>query len=186
MRIYFIDYENVREGGLKGIEELSATDVVYIFYSDNANMLSFDMHQRINGAKAAVKFTKVEAGTKNSLDFQLVTFLGYVTAKDENAELYIVSQDKGFENVCKFWRGSNRKIRTVFDLTGVNADEKKEKIVAEMKKIDAPDANIKAVCEMVTTLKTKQGINNAIVKKFGNKQASEYYKVIKPLIKDKK
>ncbi|MBQ1529253.1 MAG: hypothetical protein IIZ76_03120, partial [Clostridia bacterium] len=51
----------------------------------------------------------------------------------------------------------------------------------------------KAVADKVTRIilkyKTKQGINNALVREFqsqDNKKASELYKAIKPLLKDKK
>ena len=37
MAIYLIDYENVNMDGLNGIQDLSETDQVYIFYSDNAH-----------------------------------------------------------------------------------------------------------------------------------------------------
>ena len=30
MRIYFVDYENVKNGGMKGLEKLTKKDVVYL------------------------------------------------------------------------------------------------------------------------------------------------------------
>ncbi len=47
MAIYLIDYENVNMDGLNGIQDLSEADEVYIFYSDNANKLTFSLHQQI-------------------------------------------------------------------------------------------------------------------------------------------
>ena len=61
-----------------------------------------------------------------------------------------------------------------------------EKQVAELlrDKADAP-----AVAKMIQSYKTKQGLNNALMKHFpskDNKKASEIYSAIKPLIADKK
>ena len=41
---YLVDYENVHKAGLNGIEELKSTDTVIIFYSANADSLSFELH----------------------------------------------------------------------------------------------------------------------------------------------
>ena len=41
MATYMIDYENVKTGGLNGISRLTAEDKVIIFYSENANRLTF-------------------------------------------------------------------------------------------------------------------------------------------------
>ncbi len=38
----------------------------------------------------------------------------------------------------------------------------------------------------IVKYKTKQGVNNAIVKLYGTEKAGELYKKIKPLLKDKK
>ena len=52
MKYYLIDYENVKTEGLLGIEELLSTDTVHIFYSDNADKLTFDVLRMIMCSKA--------------------------------------------------------------------------------------------------------------------------------------
>ena len=78
MSIFLVDYENVSASGLDGLEKLTEEDVVYIFYTENADRLTFDAHRRLLESRAAVRYYKVESGTKNALDFQLVSFLGYL------------------------------------------------------------------------------------------------------------
>ena len=39
---------------------------------------------------------------------------------------------------------------------------------------------------MIDKYKTKQGLNNALMKQFDNKKTSEIYRVIKPYIANKK
>jgi len=41
MNYFLVDYENVKTHGLDGISKLNDNDIVCIFYSDNADTLSF-------------------------------------------------------------------------------------------------------------------------------------------------
>ena len=84
MTSYLIDYENTGENGLNGLSELGNNDQVVIFYSDNADKMSFDLHQRLQECQAAVEFRKITTGKKNALDFQLAAYLGYLMAKEED------------------------------------------------------------------------------------------------------
>jgi len=56
MNYFLVDYENVNVAGLDGITKLSEDDVVIIFYSENAETLTFGMHKKINESKAEIKF----------------------------------------------------------------------------------------------------------------------------------
>ena len=42
MTYYLIDYENTGENGLEGLSDLGSGDQVIIFYSENADKMSFD------------------------------------------------------------------------------------------------------------------------------------------------
>lgn len=104
MAIYMIDYENVKTGGLNGISRLTEEDSVIIFYSENANRLTFDLHQRLMASRAKIEYREVTVGGHNALDFQLVTYLGYLIAQDKEGQYLIISNDRGFEYVVNFWR----------------------------------------------------------------------------------
>lgn len=41
MKVFYIDFENVKDSGLNGIAKLSSEDVVRIYYSEDANKISF-------------------------------------------------------------------------------------------------------------------------------------------------
>ena len=64
MAIYLVDFENIGYNGLKGIEKLPEGDQVHLFYSSNADKLTFDIHLCINASKARVFYYKVETGAK--------------------------------------------------------------------------------------------------------------------------
>lgn len=104
MSVFLVDYENTHS--LSGIATLSKDDKVVIFYSQNANSLTFDTHKRIMESPAMVEYKYVGTGSQNALDFQLSTYLGYLVSahKDSNEKIVIVSRDKGFNNVVSFWK----------------------------------------------------------------------------------
>ena len=103
MAFYLVDYENVNTEGLQGVEQLTAADEVIIFYSEHADRLTFDLHRRLNESKAQIHYFKVGACKKNALDFQLVSYLGYLIAQNSGQSFYIISHDTGFQSVVRFW-----------------------------------------------------------------------------------
>ena len=60
MANFYIDYENVHNEGLKGIEQLTPTDTIYLFYSDKADTLKIDVVQKIMQTQGVIKFMKIE------------------------------------------------------------------------------------------------------------------------------
>lgn len=75
---YFVDYENVHEAGITGMNKLPKDSEVHLFYSQNANKLNLDL---LRFVKAKVRVHKVKPG-KQSLDMQMVSYLGYCMSRD--------------------------------------------------------------------------------------------------------
>ncbi|MBQ6555499.1 MAG: hypothetical protein IJL89_09720 [Firmicutes bacterium] len=244
MNYFFIDYENVKNQGLEGIEELKADDCVIIFYSANANSITFEMHNKINSSKADIVFEKVNVGKKNALDFQLASYIGYVMGRNEgiDAAYHLVTKDSDFSVIGKFWQCKYKTFsvidriadavspdKTVLDLVSmpapaaekvsasdlfadadnkmpaetaervleaaVSSEETAEQKPAEetlemrLAAVLSDKTEIPVIVKIIRQYKTKQGINNALMKKFpsqNNQKSSEIYKAIKPLIADKK
>ena len=69
MKYFFIDYENIKQDALKGIERLSEEDKVIVFYSEYAQTMTIPMHLQINNSRAEFSFKEVQVGHKNDLDF---------------------------------------------------------------------------------------------------------------------
>lgn len=286
MSLYLIDFENVRSDGMAGIENLQEQDQVFIFYSEHAGSLTFDMHQRLMQSKAKIYYVEIETGSKNALDFQLVSYLGYMLREQPDIAYRIVSRDRGFEVVAQFWRKRELDVRlsrsieasgisqasiaqnaekaaeipTADDFTAESSvsfsteqpentpDNTPENIPASEPELPAdepenteniaqqpeqqkqestrkkpaeksgrkkqnrknqaskPAQSAPAKNELqqlleaelpnpeereyvekcINELTTKSGINNRIVKKYGTTRAGEIYRIIKPLLKDKK
>lgn len=105
---YLIDYENVKEKGLEGIFRLlPENSMVYIFYTKNANTVKMElfMDSFENKAEVPLKAYYIKAG-KQSLDMQLVSFLGYLIGSEPDGEnrYLIISRDSDFVNTVSFWQ----------------------------------------------------------------------------------
>lgn len=103
MTVYLVDFENVRSAGLKGVESLSEDDKVVIFYSKNADAITFDVHMLLSKSKAEIETYMILRGGRNSLDFQLSTYLGYLVMENRYRNIVIISADKGFLCAINFW-----------------------------------------------------------------------------------
>lgn len=109
MTYYLIDYENRKEFG--DLSLLEAEDTILFFYSDKANSMSFELHQNIIKSPADKMYFYAETGGKNALDFQLSTYLGYLIGVHPEEDFYIISGDKGFDAVVRFWKQHNPSVR---------------------------------------------------------------------------
>lgn len=103
MSVFLIDYENVRTSAFNGLEDLTENDRVIIFYTGNSDNLTFSLMQRLISSRAPIEYKKVACGGKNSLDFQLCSYLGYLIGTSSNTHFCIISRDKGFSTMLSLW-----------------------------------------------------------------------------------
>ena len=191
---YLVDYENVHKVGLSGIEELKSSDSVYIFYSANADSLSFELHNFLKATKAKVDYIKVDTEGKNALDFQLSSYIGYLIGRDEHCKCYIVSNDRGYNNVKDFWAKRDAKIRMISCIKSQtdSAVIKKAELLEALRELpltetekntaaDIVRKNIRVGASQLPQLKIN--INNELIHTFGTEKTKMIYYVIKPLIK---
>ncbi|MDE5771924.1 MAG: hypothetical protein K2I06_09925 [Ruminococcus sp.] len=205
IRYYLIDYENVHQAGLNGIEKLTENDNLVIFYTTNAETLTFSLYEKLVSCKADIQLYKVQCGGKNALDFQLSTFLGYVLGNNPDTECHIISNDKGYEYVRSFWKEKNVKIKISSDIVGnvqkllpavvpavqpaptAKAETDFDKAVkplnlSKINKQKLFDIYNKAIV-LKDKNKVKTQINNQIGQTFGSQNQKKYYATLKPLIK---
>ena len=209
MAIFLVDFENVNSSGLLGIKDISENDSVFIFYTPNAATLSFDAHKMLIETKAAIKYINVAAGTKNSLDFQLGSFLGYLIASHESRDFFIVSADNGFQAVKSFWKKTmnlsdieiklipniksavspksvtppkEKKLIENSDKTGDGADTLSETV--RIKEIFSTEhisnKNVRSIIQLAQSSSDKQHFYTSMTKKFGMEEGLKYYKALRP------
>lgn len=111
--IYLIDTENVSSGGFVGVEYLLNTEKIYYFYSARSYRPSYPEIKRLRKAKCKIEIIESVTPGSNSLDFQIVTFLGNLIGKSKKhgeIEYIIVSNDTGFDAAVKFWKERGEKV----------------------------------------------------------------------------
>ena len=105
---FFVDYENVHEAGLAGMNTLPAECEVHLFYSLNANKINLDL---LRFVKARLEVHRVKPG-KQSLDMQMVSYLGCcIGAAGREGTFILVSKDTDYANTVLFWREEGVEVR---------------------------------------------------------------------------
>lgn len=99
---YLIDFENVHDNGLTGIENLSDCDYIYLFSTDNTPNIKIHSLNKMNNL-ANFHIIEIPAGDQ-SLDKHLISYLGYLIGAKGNYKYIIVSSDKGYDKIISFWK----------------------------------------------------------------------------------
>ena len=213
MNYFLIDYENVNVAGFDGVSNLTESDYVIVFYSENAETLTFGLHRRINESKANFQFQKVAVKEKNELDFQLCTYLGFLisdtmTSDDEEKNFYyIVSNDKGYSVLPAYMKKFGAEVKIVSNLsknavtpatltsapkntstasTTPTKPTSATKPVSELEMTLIKILKMNDVSEIVENInncKTNTEVNNYLCKKFDSQKGGEIYRTIKPYLK---
>lgn len=215
MNYYLVDFENVRTDGIKDLKGVQEGDAMIVFYSENCKSTTLDVLEKIIALNLKYTSFKVKVGSKNALDFQLTSYLGYLIGQGgENTKFYIVSEDKGFETVADFWREQNVSVSCISlkdqtpapkpsvpapkpsapkEIKKNEPKEKKSKVASkdlatleEIKTLIGKSNEPAEVLKVFNQYKTKVAINNGLAKYYkDSKKASEVYKKLKPLLKSK-
>ena len=156
MAYYLIDFENVKSRGMEGVELLTEEDTVCIFYSDNADSMTFDLHRKLNETKANIIYHKVAVGTKNALDFQLATYLGYLICGQQNEGIqpnyFIVTKDNGFTSLMVYWKAQGVPVRIIRNLLwGKNPVAEQNLLIEEEQETETAVTAAEDVTEQPTT-----------------------------------
>ena len=98
-RIFLVDTENVNITALSSADKLNKEDIIILFVTDRTNLFQFGIDElKCINTKANILKIKVTTGAKNSLDSQLVSYLGLMIGEHryEANSYYIISKDRGF------------------------------------------------------------------------------------------
>ncbi|MCM1237400.1 MAG: PIN domain-containing protein [Ruminococcus flavefaciens] len=98
---YLIDFENVHNEGLKGIDSLSGSDHVHIFSTENAVNIRMDLAF----PKGVAIQPHLVPARKQSVDMHLVSYLGFLLGNHgKQCSYVIVSKDTDYDNIIAFWK----------------------------------------------------------------------------------
>ena len=117
-KIFLVDTENVNMRSLHGAQLLNSNDLIILFTTSRTSSTSFkdNMINALN-LNAKIKKINVTTGVKNSLDFQLVGYLGYLIGSNtEETNYYIVSNDKGYTSSISLFSNLYQNQNFIIDL----------------------------------------------------------------------
>ena len=139
--IYLIDTENVRTVWTLLLDRMTENDKIYVFYTMNSGHVSYEDLNGVISSGKNVELIQCHTG-KNGLDFQLVSYLGYLIRNNENADYCIISDDSGYDAVLKFWEGRDVDVtrKTASQISGKPAKPVKKSIFGVKPKAKAPAA----------------------------------------------
>ena len=102
---YLVDSENVNDNWLMLLELAEPEDEIIVFYTKKSPHMSYTSVIKLLQLNRPIKFEECYEGN-NGLDFQLVSYLGYLMKNDEltDSEYIIMSNDTGFDSAVNFWK----------------------------------------------------------------------------------
>lgn len=126
-KVYLVDTENVNSTWKVLLPEITKNDRLILFYTLNSPHISYaDMGFIIQYPD---RFELMECYTgNNGLDFQLVSYLGYLLKTAAKTKYIIVSNDTGYDSVIHFWADRERSVSR---LTSEQLIRKKQAALAE-------------------------------------------------------
>lgn len=125
-KVYLVDTENVGTVWKELLPAKSGTDQILLFYTENSPYISYSDLQAIIQYPNTFEMIKCNTG-KNGLDFQLVSYLGYLLKTASKTNYIIVSNDFGFDSVAKFWQERGMSVSRKNSSALLTSDEPEQK-----------------------------------------------------------
>lgn len=112
--LYLIDTENISLKKLLNHIKIKEKDKIMFFYSGNCPAIPIELVETLKKQRVKSEYINVVVGKHNALDFQLVSYLGYILRFRSKAyPISIVSNDKAFECVAQFWNKKGYNIGVI-------------------------------------------------------------------------
>ena len=111
---FLIDYENVKNAGMRGTEFLQPDDSLVLFYSKTTPNTEKRYLLDIKKSGCAFDICKLLKAHKNGLDFYIASKLGEIFGQNFRGSAVIVSKDTGFQAVKDYWTSRAQPPRKVF------------------------------------------------------------------------
>ena len=206
MKIFYIDFENVKDSGLNGIAKLNSKDIVRIYYSEDANKMTFGTHRRIIESPAHFEYSRMRKdlkGVKNALDVILMKDMSDRIVEEKTADFFIVSNDGDFDNYIEEKRKNKINISRINEVCKANQiqDEPRQKKITthqeERKKKeqifrsylgrylkDDYEDDKEDIFDAYMNAESRQELNNNLQKYFYNEAVSDILKRMSDLTKN--
>lgn len=101
---FIVDFENVKNNGLKGSDCLLISDSVELFFSDACPTIANGIFEHLKKSECEVRVCKLQILRKNALDFYITSRLGELIGSGYQEQIAIISNDKDYKSVQEYWR----------------------------------------------------------------------------------
>lgn len=191
-KVYLVDTENVGTAWKELLPQKNSKDMIILFYTEHSPGISYSDLNIIREYPSSFDMILCYPG-KNGLDFQMVSYLGYLIKTAPKTEYIIVSNDTGFDSVVKFWCGRKTQVsrRSKSELTAPKEIEAegedvrimlKEALSETYQTDEFLDKLYQILCNY--SVKQLQGLYFAMQKELGAQTGMEIYRQLKPQIKN--
>ena len=86
---------------------------LYICVTENAKSLNFTLLKQLTDEhRYKINIIECKPG-KNSLDFYLSSYLGYLIGKNRHSSYTVVSQDTGYDSVIEYWCNEGYDVKRI-------------------------------------------------------------------------
>ncbi len=175
-RVFLVDLENINDKAFKGIEKLKKDDEVIIFFSPNQKTLNISYLSTFSRLGVNVQYENIFLDGKDSLDRQLIAYLGMKVAieTNPNTEFIIIAEDKGYSSVLMYLMKFNKLVYQSYNfafelLFYINGDnELKTSVLGESLKI--VDKEINNLIEQKVVTEDKKELLLRLVLQSSNKE----------------
>ncbi|MDD5792551.1 MAG: PIN domain-containing protein [Erysipelotrichaceae bacterium] len=191
---YLIDTENVGSTWTSLLKNDDRIDL-FIFVTANAKNLNYSLLREIteNRRRNNIKIIDCEVG-KNSLDFYLSSYLGYLIGKDRHSEYVIVSQDTGYDHIVEYWKKEGvqtRKINTKPEPEPKKPKVKKTKVLEEKKTSEKRIIKKKEETPIVKEVPsnpqlTRKAFLKTLLKDYSDAEIDDIFKTLANIPEDKR
>ncbi|MBQ0066304.1 MAG: hypothetical protein KBT48_11130 [Firmicutes bacterium] len=165
--MYLVDTENVGSSWRNLLPSKTNNEKILLFYTENSPHISYVDFEFILQYPGSFEMIRAYTG-KNALDFQLVSYLGYLLKTAPKTHYVIVSADNGYEPVIQFWKDREISISrmNIWDLE--NRTKKMELLV--LKEDDLTEDASPVIETLPIKERLKEALNEAIPKNKKDRQ----------------
>ncbi len=192
-KVYLVDTENIGSSWKELLPKKGSKDMLVLFYTEYSPGISYTDLDLIRQYPSSFELIECYPG-KNGLDFQLVTYLGYLIKSAPKTDYIIVTNDTGYDAVVKFWtsRDMSVKRQTRSELTLPEKTEEvdvlggaKEMLRGLLSEEYSDDAYVEGIFKIICDYDAKQlqELYRALQKEYTPDAGSVIYRMIKPQLR---
>lgn len=192
-KVYLVDTENIGSAWKELLPKKGSKDMLVLFFTEHSPGISYADLDFIRQYPTSFETIECYPG-KNGLDFQLVSYLGYLIKSAPKTDYIIVTNDTGYDAVVKFWSGREMSVKrqTKSELTMPETTEEadpfsearamlKNLLPEEYSDEAYVDGIFKIVCNY--SAKQLQELYQALQKEYTVEAGTVIYRTIKPQIR---